>query len=98
MVGISVGQDRGLSEIGIIFDLFDQKICNIGSRYKAVSPTLGILKDLIAPGASTVCQNARTHDNPVEAAPSNNEFLSIFVVVSATEEKTKRDVLKEAKC
>jgi hypothetical protein len=55
MVGISVGQDRGLSEIGIIFDLFDQKICNIGSRYKAVSPTLGILKDLIAPGASTVC-------------------------------------------
>ena len=55
MVGISVGQDRGLSEIGIIFDLFDQKICNIGSRYKAVSPTLGILKDLVAPCASTVC-------------------------------------------
>ena len=67
----SIGQDRGLPKMGVVINLPDQKIRDIGTGYQAISPVFRLDEDLIAAAPRPVRQNDRSHDDPIEVACLN---------------------------
>lgn len=90
----SVGQHRRLSNMAGMIGLPNQEIGDVGARYQAVAPALGVFQNPIAAGMGAVGQNDRPDDGPVKLAFLDQAFLDRFVVVGAPQQEPKGNARK----
>src|SRR5262249_20368701 len=79
---------------GIVINLLDKEIRDVGARDEAATPVAWIDQRAIGVCLRPIGQDHGTHDHPVELAIADNSFLRVLVVIDAPQQ-TKRHVIKK---
>ena len=68
---------------GIVMNLLDKEIRDVGTRDEPATPVAWIDQRAIDVSLRPIGQDHGTHDHPVKLAPTDDPFLDVLVVIDA---------------
>src|SRR5262249_44969022 len=79
----------------VVVDLLNEEIRHIRPRDEPARPVAWINQRAVGVRLPPIGQDHGTHDHPVELAPADHSFLYILVVINASHQQMKPQVIKK---
>src|SRR5262249_12921940 len=76
-------EHRRLMQKGIVINLLDKEIRDVGARDEPARPGAWIAQRAIGVSLRPIGQDHGTHDHPVKLAPTDDPFLHVLVGIDA---------------